>query len=85
MKIISLVWKNFISTMTSHSKGYLSTDHVGSRSSDTNIHSLRDTKKGQVSKCNCYIPSKVNYVIYIFKSYSTSKVHNTKCCKQDHQ
>lgn len=66
MKIISLAWKNFISTMTSHNKGYLSTDNVGS--SDINIHGLRDTKKGQVPKCNCYIPSKVNYVIYIFKS-----------------
>lgn len=66
MKIISLVWKNFISTVTSHNKGYLSTENVVS--SGINIHSLRDTKKGQVPKYNCYIPSKVNYVIYIFKS-----------------
>lgn len=43
MKIISLVWKNFISTITSHNKGYLSTENVGS--SGINIHSLRDTKK----------------------------------------
>ena len=51
MKVLSLVWKNFISTIKSHNEGYLSTENVVS--SGINIHSLRDPKKKLgAKKCN---------------------------------